>query len=130
MKMDPISKLYSSSETIEDHIYYLQRCVPLFQVMSERIKADKKDSDDPNLQSNISHAAIFEKESLFLEKYVAEMKGGIKKWPEESQYQINETELLYHQRMEIQKQKTTKYLSEQDAKDVGMCQQIYINLTK
>ena len=73
---------------------------------------------------------MFEKESVFLEKYAAEVKGDVKNWPEESQYHIDETELLYHQRMEIQEQKTGKYLSDQDAKDVGMCQLIYNNLTK
>jgi len=130
MKMDPIYGLYSSSETLEDQIHYLQRCAALFQVMSERIKAEKKDPDDPYLQSKIRRAAMFEKESVFLEKYAAEVKGDVKNWPEESQYHIDETELLYHQRMEIQEQKTGKYLSDQDAKDVGMCQLIYNNLTK
>ena len=130
MKMDPIYDLYSSTETLEDQIHYLQRCAALFQVMSERIKAEKKDPDDPYLQSKIRRAAMFEKESVFLEKYTAEVKGDAKNWPEESQYHIDEIELLYHQKMEIQEQKTGEYLSEQDAKDVGACQQIYNNLTK
>jgi len=130
MKMNPIYGLYSSSETLEDHIHYLQRCAALFQVMSERIKAEKKDPDDPYLQHKIRRVAMFEKESVFLEKYATGLKGDVKNWPEESQYHIDEIEQLYHQRMEIQEQKTGKYLSDQDAKDVGMCQQIYNNLTK
>jgi len=130
MKMNPIYGLYSSSETLEDHIQYLQRCAALFQVMSERIKAEKKDPDDPYLQHKIRQVAMFEKESVFLEKYATGLKGNVKNWPEESQYHIDEIEQLYHQRMEIQEQKTGKYLSDQDAKDVGMCQQIYNNLTK
>lgn len=130
MKMDPIYDLYSTSETLKDHIHYLQRCAALFQVMSKRIKAETKDPDEPNLQSKIRQATMFEKESVFLEKYTAEVKGDVKNLPEESQYHIDEIELLYHQRMEIQEQKTGKYLSEQDAKDVGSCQQIYNNLRK
>jgi hypothetical protein len=59
MKMDPIYGLYSSSENLEDQIHYLQRCTALFQVMSERIKAEKKDPDDPYLQSKIRLAAMF-----------------------------------------------------------------------
>jgi hypothetical protein len=65
-----------------------------------------------------------------LEKYIAEVKGDVRNWPDESQYHINEIELLYHQKMEFQEQKTGEYLSEKDAQDVSACQQIYNNLTK
>lgn len=130
MTMEPIYDLHSTSETLEDKIGLVQRCAALFQVTSERMKAEKKDPDDPYLQSKIRSAAMFEKQAGVLEKSAAEAKGDMKSGPEESQRHIEELQLLYHQRMDRQQEKTGDFLSEQDTYDLGACQQIYNNLTK
>lgn len=130
IKMEPIYDLLSTSETLEDKIGLVQRCVALFQVTSEYMKAEKKDPDDPYLQSKIQRAKMFEKQAGILAKYAADAKENVKNGPEESQRHVEELQLLYHQRMGQQQEQTGKFLSEQDAKDLGACQQIYNNLTK